>query len=793
MEKGTTPTALIIFGITGDLATKKIIPSLWYLFGHDLLPERMFVVGVGRRELSEKDFRALIRDAIEKRSEKDITEDDFTRFCDLFSYQQGVFEDKQTFRSLVERIEKAEATWGVCGNKLMYLAVPPSLYETIFKHLAAVKLNLPCGGELGWSRILIEKPFGTDKKSAQMLQKLLASYFKEEQVYRIDHYLFKEIIQGIESFRFSNNLFEHTWDNTVIDRVDVHLCESIGVEGRGRFYDAVGALRDVGQNHVLEMLAAVTMEYPVGMQEEVVHKNRTELIRALAPWKKETLRKNTYRAQYRGYRDIEGVASDSETETYFGLKTELDHPRWAGVPIYMEAGKRMGEARKEIVLTLKHPKVCMLCQAGPHGPNRIVFRLEPNDEIVIHFWTKKPGFEHVLEERAFSFFLYEKEVKVQYVEEYAKVLHSAMAGNRAPFIAADEVEALWTFSDPISEAWQNNIVPLEAYEPDTAPEPPFYRAVPEELAVRKHTSKGTVGFIGLGRMGGAMVEQLLEKGYDCVVTTDTNKEAVERMKSLGARGTMELGEMISMLETPRVIWLMIPRHAVDGALERLVPLLDKGDTIIEGGNTYYEDSMRRAKELEGKGIYFLDVGVSGGIEGARHGACMMIGGDRNIFERHEHMFRDLCVEDGYGYMGASGSGHFVKMVHNAIEYGMMGAVAEGMQGIKELTKDFGTELAEVIKAYGHGSIIEGRLITEWLDAAWRDDPELSGFDGKVPYGETEEEMEKLEQKIAMPVLTAARNMRVKTRTDPSFMGKVLNALRFYFGGHTAKTASKKVL
>ena len=293
-------------------------------------------------------------------------------------------------------------------------------------------------------------------------------------------------------------------------------------------------------------------------------------------------------------------------------------------------------------------------------------------------------------------------------------------------------------------------------------------------------------------MGGAMVEQLLEKGYDCVVTTDTNEQAVKEMKTKGARGTMDLAKMISMLEKPRVIWLMIPRHAVEDEFERLVPLLEEGDTIIEGGNTYYEDTIRRGKEIEVKGIRYVDVGVSGGVSGARHGACMMVGGKRDAFDELEHIFKDLCVEDGYGYMGSSGAGHFVKMVHNAVEYGMMGAITEGLEAIRAREKDFGTDLGEVIKAYGHGSIIESRLISEWLDAAWKDDPKLASFEGKVPYGETEEEMEKLETQSVMKVLEAARTMRVETRSMPSFKGQVLNALRKYFGGHTAETASKKV-
>ena len=241
------------------------------------------------------------------------------------------------------------------------------------------------------------------------------------------------------------------------------------MEERGNFYDHIGTLRDVGQNHLLAMLAAISAEHSRRPSSDSVRKNRTSILEALKPWTDEELRKNTFRAQYNGYKNIKGVSPNSETETYFAIKTELLNSRWEGVPIFMEAGKRAAEARKEIILTFKHSSGCFLCETGQHESNRIVFRLEPNAEIIIHFWTKKPGFERVLEERVFSFFLYEKEMKEQYVEEYAKVLHAAMNGEQALFISPEEVEAAWRFIDPIVEGWKKNLVPLKEYEPDTTP------------------------------------------------------------------------------------------------------------------------------------------------------------------------------------------------------------------------------------------------------------------------------------------------------------------------------------
>ncbi|MCL5435081.1 MAG: glucose-6-phosphate dehydrogenase [Patescibacteria group bacterium] len=488
-----TPTILVIFGVTGDLAEKKIIPSLWRLFQQGLLLDKFNVIGFSRRSLSNEEFKEMVLGAVKKRGGNKFNDKQFTTFFKAFSYMSGNFGDSNSFASLYNYIANLESSWGVCANKLFYLAIPPSYYESILKNLANVKLNIPCGGKLGWSRILIEKPFGTDLSTARSLKELLSSYFKEEQIYRIDHYLFKEIVQGIENFRFSNNLFENTWDNTTIEKIELRLLESLGVEDRGSFYDLVGALRDVGQNHLLSMLSMLTMEHPFNSNVNAIRNARAKILETLSPWTKESLQKNTFRAQYKGYRDIEGVNKDSQTETYFALKTQLNHPKWRDLPIIIDAGKRMGKARKEIIITLKHPAACHLCEVGKHGPNKIIFRLEPNDEIIIDFWTKKPGFESILEERSFSFFLYEKESKVQYVEEYAKVLYAAINGDQSLFVSKDEVEASWKFTDPVVDAWKKNMVPLIEYIPDTFPNPEFLKTAPDRNHTKVNSGNKEIG------------------------------------------------------------------------------------------------------------------------------------------------------------------------------------------------------------------------------------------------------------------------------------------------------------
>ncbi|MEX0917347.1 MAG: glucose-6-phosphate dehydrogenase [Candidatus Paceibacterota bacterium] len=785
------PAILVVFGATGDLASRKIFPALWHLYEHGRLPERFLVVGVARGKLSHEQFQQNVIDAV--RACDVSSEKDLTPFVSHFSYYDGDFTQDDTYRTLKTIVEEKEHVWGTDAQRLLYMAVPSTLYTPVLKGIALVGLNELHGEnkknkDKSRTRLLIEKPFGKSGLEAEELDELLKQHFTEEQIYRIDHYLFKEIIQGIENFRFSNNLFEGQWDNTNIERIDVRLLETIGVKDRGDFYDTVGALRDVGQNHLLEMLAAITMEYPSEMTAKRVQDKRAELLETLAPWDATRISENTYRAQYEGYREIPGVADDSQTETYFALKTELTHPRWQGVPVYMESGKCLGEARKEIVLTLKHPEVCHLCRVGEHGPNRITFRLEPNDEVCITFWSKKPGFENELEESTFSFFLYEKENKTQYVEEYAKILDAAMKGERRLFVGSREVEALWHFTDPVVRGWQENLAPLHQYAPGTTLEPTFLaRASEPEVKTRKE--KGTIGMVGLGRMGFHMALHLHEEGYE-VYGADPSEEARTRAKEGNIRAFESVADMVAQFSAPRIIWLMVPSKFVDGVLEELMPLLDKGDTIIDGGNSFYKDTLARHKQLQGRGINFLDCGTSGGVEGARQGASLMIGGEEEVFSKQEDIFKTLAAKDGYALVGGPGAGHFVKMVHNGIEYGMMGSIAEGMSVLYDHKEEFDINLENALKAYAHESIIDSKLV-DWLADAYQAG-QIERITGEVPHGETEDEMEHIVDIAGTPILNAALNQRKGTRKKENYAGKLIAAMRNQFGGHDVyKNNNKK--
>jgi len=780
MPEAIAPTILVVFGATGDLMARKIVPSIFHLRGKAALPRNFACVGFSRRPWSNEDLRDRVGGILTERY-PDTSAHEAAEFAELFTYSQGSFEDAGAYESLASRLREIDRSWGLCSNKLFYLAVPPEHYETIFRRLAASGLTTPCDDLMGWTRVLVEKPFGNDAPSSRALDELLASLFHEDQIYRIDHYLAKEMLQGILNFRFTNNLFETAWDRTAIESIDVTLHETLGVEKRGRFYDGVGALRDVGQNHLLQMLALVTMEQPPDPGAHGIREARANAIRnLLEPPSAEEVALNSYRAQYRGFREIEGVAPDSMTETYFRLRTELHGPRWAGVPVMFESGKRMGAVCKQIAVTFKHPHPCM-CTPGRHYQNKVIFTLEPSDEIKIEFWAKKPGFDNELEKREFKFFLYEKQEKAQYVEEYARLLLDAFRGDQTLFVSTQEVCAMWEFIDPVTEAWAHGAVPLDEYTPDT------HEAI-DAAAVRvaKRLSPGSVGIVGLGKMGAGIALNLRDHDW-LVHAYNRSHDKALALEPKGIRPAASLSELVDALPTPRIVWVMLTSGApVDAVLfdeGGLAGLLAPGDIVIDGGNSNYKDAARRAERLAEKGIRFLDCGTSGGPGGARNGACLMIGGRREDFEVVEPLFADLALADGYRFFEGHGAGHFVKMVHNGIEYGMMQAIAEGFQIMH--AAQFELDLERVAEVYQRGSVIESRLVGWMLEAVREFGPELDGVSGTVGHtGEGEWTVNAADEMgLDARVIRAALEFRKESERDPSYAGQILSALRNQFGGH----------
>ncbi|MBI4032516.1 glucose-6-phosphate dehydrogenase [Candidatus Berkelbacteria bacterium] len=452
-----TPIALVLFGATGDLAARKIVPALELLLDADQLPANLAIIGVGRRPYDDAAFRDHLATEVQSRLSRTLS----ARILKRLSYHQGTFEDPATYERLAERLRTLEQNGAI--HRLFYVATPPEQYATIFTQLAGSGLTHTSESGDGWSRVLVEKPFGRDAASAAQLEELLGSLFREEQIYRIDHYLAKDILQGILSFRFSNTLLEPSWGGHAIEQINLRLLETIGVEARGTFYDTVGALRDVGQNHLLQMLALTTMECPPQLTADAIRDGRTRALEALRP--PNDVNAATLRAQYHGYSQITGVAQGSTTETYFALRTTLTDPRWKGVTVTMEAGKRLGAVNKEIEVWFAHPSPC-LCPPGHHYQNRVTLRLEPNPGIEVTFWTKRAGLSRDLEEQTLAFTL-GSEGRTQYLDEYAQLLSDAIAGDQTLFISSREVAAMWRFVDPVLAGWAAGEVPLMHYAPDT--------------------------------------------------------------------------------------------------------------------------------------------------------------------------------------------------------------------------------------------------------------------------------------------------------------------------------------
>ncbi|MBI5232502.1 MAG: glucose-6-phosphate dehydrogenase, partial [Coriobacteriales bacterium] len=768
------------FGTTGDLMARKVVPSLLHLWQRGRLPERFRVIGFGRREWDDARLREHIGGILDACCSERLTSADRESFLDLFCYQFGHFDDPESYESVASHVQGHDDLWDECSSKLFYLAVPPEHYATILGNLAESGLTKGCSDAEGWTRVLLEKPFGDDEQSSRELDHLLEKLFKEEQVYRIDHYLAKEMLQGVMNFRFQNNLLEPAWNRDAIERIEINLLESIGVEKRGAFYDRVGALRDVGQNHLLQMLALVTMDQPASPGADDIRQARARAIEALRPPSVLEVAAESFRAQHDGYRAIEGVAADSDTETYFMLRTQLTGPRWTGVPVTMQSGKRMGEPLKNITVTFRQPPECM-CDPGQEVENRIRFELEPADAIRIDFWTKKPGFDEGIEERSLDFFLYEPQAKQQYVEEYATLLHDAIRGDQTLFVSSREVEAGWRFTDPWVEGWRSGLVGLERYEPDTAT---VVDAARRALARPRGT--GEVGVVGLGKMGAGLARNLMSHGWRTVGFNRTTKRALD-MRAEGLVAVETLSELAAALMPPRVVWVVVPSGApVDAMLFSdggLAEVLEAGDVIIDGGNSYFRDAPPRAARLAERGILYLDCGTSGGPTGAREGACLMIGGEAAAFERNEPMFADIAVDQGYGYFGPSGAGHFAKMVHNGIEYGMMQAIAEGFSLLHSGPYDL--DLAEVARVYQHGSVVESRLVG-WLQGSLEklggDLENVSGVVGHTGEGQWTIETA-AEEDVDVPVIRMSLQARVDSVKAPNYAGQVLTALRNAFGGH----------
>jgi glucose-6-phosphate 1-dehydrogenase len=466
------PTIFVIFGITGDLAARKLLPALLALFVKKLLPPRFAIVGFSRRSFSREEFRELIRGKMNI-TPGQFNEEDVKHFLDHMSYEQGFFDSAVAYTRLSEKLKSIDENWGQCSNKLFHLSVPPNLYEGILKDLAGSKLTVPCDDKSGWTRILIEKPFGNDIATARSLDKLLGKLFKEEQIFRIDHYLAKEALQNIIAFRFTNPIFAPMWNNKYIDKVHIKLYEKIDIEGRGAFYDPIGALKDVGQNHMLQMLSLIAMDEPRSLEADDIRKERFAVLKSLNKMTARQISTNVLRGQYRGYLEETGVSPQSQTETYFRIATSINNTKWRGVPFFLENGKAMEESKTEIDIYFKNNKKRPLIgregsdekKTTPEDQNILTFRIQPDEGIKIKFFVKVPGYGFATEPKTLKFKYSDVSSFNIIHNDYERLIHDAFIGDQTLFASTAEIMASWEFVTPILENWGK--LPLKIYEKGT--------------------------------------------------------------------------------------------------------------------------------------------------------------------------------------------------------------------------------------------------------------------------------------------------------------------------------------
>lgn len=457
----TAPLQIVILGGTGDLSTRKLLPALFDLYTKKSLPKKFSIIGTARREYDHAAYREFVKETINSHGHKHRNKKQIDNFCKNVFYTQGSFDSKDLFSDLKQQLDDCDCHFKQCSNRMFYLAVPPSSYDTIFKMLHKHKLHLPCAPKISWTRVLVEKPFGDDVKTAERLDKQLGTLFKEDQIFRIDHYLAKEAVQNILSFRFANTLTKSAWNGHDIARIEIVMHESVDVENRGSFYDDIGTLRDVGQNHLLQLLALLTMDEPACFDAAHIRANRLAILKKLKPITPATIKDTYVRAQYQGYKKTKGVSATSRTETYFQLKAELTDPDWKGVPIYISSGKALNEPKVEVVVHFNDiASGLFLTHSCQTSANEIRLTISPRQKMSITLNAKEPGLGYQLESRTLEF---DCELgKSEVTNSYEKVLLDCINGDQTLFTTTDEVKAQWKYINTIIK--NVSAVPLQTYK-----------------------------------------------------------------------------------------------------------------------------------------------------------------------------------------------------------------------------------------------------------------------------------------------------------------------------------------
>jgi glucose-6-phosphate 1-dehydrogenase len=457
------PCGLIIFGVTGDLSRKKLMPAIYDLANRGLLPPGFSLVGFARRDWADEDFGKVVHDAVKEHARTPFRQAVWDRLAEGCRFVQGSFDDDAAFDSLVTTVQDLDQVRGTAGNHAFYLSIPPAAFPTVIKQLARTGLAAPQPDQ--WRRVVIEKPFGHDLASAKQLNKIVNEVFPEESVFRIDHYLGKETVQNILALRFANQLFEPIWNANYVDHVQITMAEDIGLGGRAGYYDGIGAARDVIQNHLLQLLALVAMEEPISFDPKAVRAEKAKILAATKPVGPfaETTARGQYTGGWQGGQKVPGLlqeggfAKDSITETFAAIELAVDTRRWAGVPFYLRTGKRLGRRVTEIAVVFKRAPHLPFDATSTEelGQNALVFRVQPDEGVTMRFGSKVPG--NAMEVRDVSMdFSYGHSFTESSPEAYERLILDMLLGEPSLFPMNDEVELSWEILEPILRSWRTS-------------------------------------------------------------------------------------------------------------------------------------------------------------------------------------------------------------------------------------------------------------------------------------------------------------------------------------------------
>lgn len=473
MQRIAGPCGLVLYGITGDLSERKVLPAIYDLANRGLLPPSFTLVGVARPKKSAEEIAAFVEESMRNGAKTGINETTIKQMMEGFRMVLGEYDDPETYAKLSQVLDEAETERGTGGNYAYYLAIPPNLFSTVLTSLKDAGLD-DDAGKSGWRRVVVEKPFGHDLASSQELNEVVTSVFDEESIFRIDHYLGKETVQNILALRFANEFFEPIWNGAHVDHVQITMAEDIGIEGRGGYYDGVGAARDVLQNHLLQLLALTAMEEPTSLEPGALRREKETVLEATRLWGE--VSESSVFAQYDGgwqggeyvpsYLEEDGVASDSRTDTYAALKLAIDTRRWAGVPFYLRAGKRLGRRVTEVAIVFRKPPFLPFTeeQSSTLGKNMLVIRIQPEEGVTFRFGSKVPGSDMRLRDVTMDFG-YGHAFTEYAPEAYERLILDVLLGEPPLFPHQRELELSWKLVDPATKYWENQRGPLELYPP----------------------------------------------------------------------------------------------------------------------------------------------------------------------------------------------------------------------------------------------------------------------------------------------------------------------------------------